>query len=804
MLYSGEAGGLVYHLLPNGFLLQLVRQEEIEGRDLPSILRKEEECHTLEIYRVDVEFVRGRAARVSAQEELPGWENFYNVGAGASPALFVRKYRQVRYEDVWDGVDVVFRRGERGELEYDFEVARGVDVGVIRMRVRGAQIRLQNGRLLLETPLGVIEQGEPHAWAAGRRLRSGWKVEGDELQLWVEGRNLHEPLHIDPIVQREWGTYFGGVSHDEGGADAYVNKAVAVFGNFAYLAGATISLSQIATAGAHQTSFGGGPWDAFLAKFNISTVTQEWGTYYGGRAIDWGWSCAVDGLGGVYLAGTTNTDDNSFVICPNGNCIATPGSHQPVYGGFSEAFLAKFYDSNGQRDWGTYYGGGGWEEGLCCATDGTGVYLVGSTTTSSAQCANCIATPGSHQEDFGGSADAFLVKFNTNGQRLWGTYYGGGRGDYGSSCTLDGLGGLYLAGTTETSPSECPNNNPNCIATPGVHQPIYAGTGDAFLVKFDAQNGQQIWGTYYGGIDEEFGISCAVDGGGVYLAGITRTDDDTPIQCPIPDCIATPGAHQTRHGGDEDYDAFLVRFDPANGRRLWGTYYGGLGDDEGYACAVDNSEGVYLVGTTQAQCLSCIATPGSHQVSYGGGPKDAFLAKFCAVSGQRVWGTYYGGVGEDYPVGVVPLSSTYVLFGGATYTQAGPGPISTSTPPTLHQPNSAGVEDLFLALFQQQGNSNCTPLAFSSSQSDSCPPPSPQYFQLLNHPSTQPRLLLPAEAEAGYEWTLYDMLGRPLQSGRGNARELIISLHSYPAGRYCLVLLGQQLWRALLEKPAEE
>ena len=84
-----------------------------------------------------------------------------------------------------------------------------------------------------------------------------------------------------------------------------------------------------------------------------------------------------------------------------------------------------------------------------------------------------------------------------------------------------------------------------------------------------------IWATYYGGTNDDYGLTTAVDGNGnVYLAGETQS----------PMGIAS-GGHQETYGGG--HDAFLVKFD-ASGARQWATYYGG-DVDYGNSTAVDGS-----------------------------------------------------------------------------------------------------------------------------------------------------------------------------------------------------------------------
>jgi hypothetical protein len=92
-----------------------------------------------------------------------------------------------------------------------------------------------------------------------------------------------------------------------------------------------------------------------------------------------------------------------------------------------------------------------------------------------AQSTNAIATVGAHQNNYGGTRDAFLVKFDPAGMRQWGTYYGGSLQDWGHSCAVDGTGSVFLAGDTWSD---------SAIATIGAHKESLGGLYNAYLVKF--------------------------------------------------------------------------------------------------------------------------------------------------------------------------------------------------------------------------------------------------------------------------------------------------------------------------------
>ena len=454
---------------------------------------------------------------------------------------------------------------------------------------------------------------------------------------------------------RAWGTYYTGTGQIWPFGEDRGNSCITDASGNVYMVGFTSSNSDIATAGAHQTVHAGGPtsggtgsYDAFLVKFNSSGVRQ-WATYYGGSGNDMGISCAVDASGNVYMIGSTSSTSG----------IATVGAHDTTV---NDGFLVKF-NSNGVRQWGTYFE----SVGNACAIDvSDNVYIVGSTNSTTG-----IATTGTHQTVMSGSKDAFLVKFNSSGVKQWGTYFGGPFGEDGFSCATDALGNVYMAGMTSSTAG---------IATAGAHDTIYGGSlfsADAFLVKFDP-NGLRQWGTYYGSAGVDIGYSCATDASGnVYLAGDSQQDG-------LPDTsgMTTTGAHQSTYGGGYS-DAFLVKFDP-NGLRQWGTYYGGSMLDVSFSCETDASGNVYISGETQS--TTGIATPGAHQTTVD----DAFLVSFNA-SGVRQSGTYYGGFKT---VCTADASGNVYMTG---YTQSSSGIATAGAHQTVN--GNDGYNDAFLVKF---------------------------------------------------------------------------------------------------------
>lgn len=559
---------------------------------------------TISSYRMDVALEgANKNAEVVTEGRQSYHENYYLPGCFKN-GVQAHAYSKVTYKNIYPNIDwVIYLKNDH--LEHEFVVRPGGDPSVIRIKYAGQNTLSinQDGSLSATTPMGTINEHAPECYNSnGIKITSKYKVQDDLLTYDIGAYT--GTLVIDPMVQ--WASYYG--------PDSSVSPLYSITSDKkggVYTCGYTYDapLGIIVTSGAHQITYGGAS-DAYVVKFD-TLGNRCWGTFYGGNSTDLAAGIACDTSCNVFIGGNTNSPDS----------IATPGCHQPVYGGSTrDGFIAKF-DSAGVRQWGTYAGGSGDNTPTSVSCDKYGhVYLAGDASD-----VNNIATPGGFMPAKSGGFDCFLMQFSTDGVKLWGTYYGGPGNDWvGVVCTYDT--DVYLSGWTPSTTG---------MTTLSSHQPTYGGGGtDAFLVHFDS-SGARIWATYYGGASTETmgGVICD-SAGDVYIFGSTGSDT----------AIATTGAQQTTRAGA--MDAFLVKFTAATGARQWGTYYGGVDGEntDKSRLAADDSGHVFVTGFTAS--TSGIATSNAWQTTYGGGLDDGFFAVY-TDSGKLVYSTYYGGTLSD-------------------------------------------------------------------------------------------------------------------------------------------------------------
>ncbi|MDW8058418.1 MAG: hypothetical protein RMJ57_09085, partial [Bacteroidia bacterium] len=169
VLFSGEAQGIVFHLLRSQIYYQIFRSYPVPART-PEELAKlppDQRAPGGEIFRVVLSFVGADPNPVIEKgTPSPDYENFYNTGREGIP--FVRRYDRVRYRSVYSGIDLVFHAGPQGEMEYTWVVAPGADPRAIVVE-SDWPVRVEGAYLVYETPLGTIREGPLRAWQAGGR-----------------------------------------------------------------------------------------------------------------------------------------------------------------------------------------------------------------------------------------------------------------------------------------------------------------------------------------------------------------------------------------------------------------------------------------------------------------------------------------------------------------------------------------------------------------------------------------------------------------------------------------------------------
>ena len=269
----------------------------------------------------------------------------------------------------------------------------------------------------------------------------------------------------------------------------------------------------------------------------------------------------------------------------------------------------------------TYLGGSGNEEAVALAIHPTTdeVYVAGNTTstdfpkiTGGAQrrCNNCITDVKDP------NYDVFVAKLNKElTQILQSTYLGGRGNDKATAFAIHPTTGeVYVAG--QTFSTSFPGT------TGGAQTRHGGGYSDGFVARLNKELTQILQSTYLGGRGSDGAGALAIHPttGEVYVAGWTASKDFSNT---------TGGAQARRHENINVIDAFVARLSADLTQILQSIYLGGSSDDYATALAIHPITGeVYVAGETWSDNFP--NTTGGAQVSYGGGYKDAFVARLSA------------------------------------------------------------------------------------------------------------------------------------------------------------------------------
>jgi hypothetical protein len=312
-------------------------------------------------------------------------------------------------------VDLVFYGNQR-RLEYDFVVAPGADLKVIRLKIDGAQkMRIDSqGDLVLSVAEGEVELRKPLIYqqlnGVKREIAGNYVITGDHrVAFSVADYNRREPLILDPVL--DYSTYLGGMGTEDyalpagialdSAGDAFVaGETTSIDFPGGTNAGVTINPNPNPNAGA-----------SYVAELNPTGTQLLYSSYLVGTTTNLGdgaTSVAVDTTGKVYVTGVTFaakfptknaiTVPQSFVAdTTNGTCFVTK--------------LDPTVSGNGSLLFSSYLGGTGGDLANGIAIDANGnAYVVGQTFSTDFPVVNGVTFNPANAGNAAGSA--FLSRIN--------------------------------------------------------------------------------------------------------------------------------------------------------------------------------------------------------------------------------------------------------------------------------------------------------------------------------------------------------------------------------------------------------
>jgi hypothetical protein len=426
-----------------------------------------------------------------------------------------------------------------------------VDAFVTKVDPDGSRIvwSTQLGGVDMDAATALTVDGDGNVYVVGRTGSPDFPTAGG-LRHGLNGRSCTgEPCH-DAFVTKlsssgriVWSTYFGGTRNEEAlGVAVGQDRSV-------YVTGVTDSF-DLPVRSAFQGTFQSPPckgdlpcpYDAFVAKIAPAGDRLVYSTYLGGNAGDIARGIDVDADGSAYVAGSTGSPDfpmvNPFQATMLGkHCGPPPG--EPC----RQAFLTKLSPSGSSASYSTYLGGREHDDAYGVAVDrDRQAHVTGSTQSPDFPTKNAFqATLDNHactsEQPKELCDDAFVTKFEANGQKLrYSTYLRGRAEDQGLNIDVTQKGEALVAGRTDST---------NFPVTAGAAQPKFGGYIDGFATKLQP-NGKPLWSTFLGGKDADraTGISADRDGS-AHIAGRTLSPDFPTVR-PFQRALK-----------DTDYDAFV-------------------------------------------------------------------------------------------------------------------------------------------------------------------------------------------------------------------------------------------------------
>jgi hypothetical protein len=328
-----------------------------------------------------------------------------------------------------------------------------------------------SGAIALDKDGNIYLTGGTYGDLAGKNVGSDNEWGTLTSDVWI--------AKYDNNGEQIWAKQFGSSTRDGSSAIATDNN-----GNV-YLTGSTEGDLAGENANEYDT-------DAWVAKYD-NNGEQIWAKQFGSSDDDFSNGIATDNNGNVYLTGSTEGDLASKNL------------------GQYDVWFAK-YDSNGEQIWAKQFGSSSSDGSVAIKLDkDENIYLSGSTYGNLAG-QNVPVYNAQNVAVY--NTDAWVAKYDNNGEQIWAKQFGSVYGDYSSGITIDNDNNVYLTGAIDGNFYEGFSEN-------NVSQPWSI---DAWVAKYD-NNGEQIWTKQFGTLRKDSSTKIVTDdNGNIYLTGKTTGD----------------------------------------------------------------------------------------------------------------------------------------------------------------------------------------------------------------------------------------------------------------------------------------
>jgi hypothetical protein len=372
------------------------------------------------------------------------------------------------------------------------------------------------------------------------------------------------------------------------------------------------------------------------------------------------------------------TSDGGYILGGYSSSTNT-GSKTTTNYGFQDIWLIKT-DATGNKIWERNYGGTNSDYGYCLRQTSDGGYVVGAISDSGAS--------GNKTSPKWGSLDCWVIKLDTNGNKIWEQSFGGtsiesladieempGGGYILAAASLSGVSGnktspsyglgdawvimldqngnktfeQTFGGTSSDGiRSVRPTSDGGYLLAGGSASPVSGnktspnyGGNDGWLIQLDS-GGNKLWEMTFGGSSSDVLVDARpTPDGGYVLVGYSSS----PIS----------GTKTSTNYGGSDY--WLIKLDSLR-NKIWENTFGGSADDELHRMQL-TSDGGYLLGGYSLSGISGNKTNANY------GPGDYWLVKVDSA-GNKIWEKSFGGTLDDNLYDFQPASDGGYVLGGAS------------------------------------------------------------------------------------------------------------------------------------------